>query len=61
MHLFTRVPWEKSIQFVSNYVCRSYVVVKTNSVLDFIKNNTLRGSGRGGIIFEKIQGRVSFN
>ena len=34
-----------------------YVVVKTNSALDFIKNNILRG----GIIFEKIQGRVSFN
>ena len=36
------------------------VLVKRNYVLDFLKNNTLRGSSREGIIFEKIQGRVCF-
>ena len=36
-----------------------YVVVKTNSALDIIKINTLQGSSRVGIIFEKIQGRIS--
>ena len=37
-----------------------YVVLK-HDALDFIKNTTLQGTSQGGIIFEKIQGRVHFN
>ena len=35
-----------------------FEVCKTNSALDFIKNNTSSGSISEGIIFDKIQGIV---
>ena len=36
-------------------------LVKTNSALDFLKNNTSLATALEDIIFDKIQGRVSFN
>ena len=36
-------------------------LVKTNSVLDFLKNNNSCAIASEGIIFDKIQGRVNFN
>ena len=38
-----------------------FKLVKTNSALDFLKNNTSSATASEDIIFDKIQGRVSFN
>ena len=38
-----------------------FKLVKTNSGLDFLKNNTSSASTLEGIIFDKTQGRVCFN
>ena len=38
-----------------------FKLVKTNSALDLIKNNTSSASASEGIIFGKIQGGVGFN
>ena len=35
-----------------------FKLVKTNSALDFLKNNTFSPTALEGIIFDKIQGRV---
>ena len=38
-----------------------FKLATTNSVLDFLKNNTSSASTSEGIIFDKIQGRICFN
>ena len=38
-----------------------FKLVKTNSDLDFLKNSTSLATASEGIIFDKIQGRVSFD
>ena len=38
-----------------------FKLATTNSVLDFLKNNTSSASTSEGIIFDKIQGRVCFS